>query len=109
MRLILLLSALTLGLGFLTPDSVASEDGVRGAIAGVVVDSNGKPVPGAKVTIDNGKGFTATMRTNKRGRFGLAGLRSGLYSVKAGKRGVGKDRTPTLVRPNQTTFVRLKL
>lgn len=56
-----------------------------GRVVGTVKDETGQPIKGATVTADNPnaspKSFTAT--TDDKGRFGMIGLRSGLWSFTA--------------------------
>ncbi|MBI4560189.1 MAG: carboxypeptidase regulatory-like domain-containing protein [Candidatus Hydrogenedentes bacterium] len=50
------------------------------AIAGRVTDSEGHPVPGARISAERGAAFTSTDRS---GHFCLEGLREGTYTVDA--------------------------
>ena len=61
---------------------------ITGSISGVVTDSNGGVVPGARVNLVNDKtGGTRTVLTNSEGRFNFAALQPGGYSMKVEQSG----------------------
>jgi Carboxypeptidase regulatory-like domain len=63
-----------------------SESSVRGNLAGVVADSSGAVVPGAKVILSGPTG-DRTATTDSQGRFIFPVLTPGFYSVRVGKEG----------------------
>ncbi|HVF47325.1 MAG TPA: carboxypeptidase-like regulatory domain-containing protein, partial [Pyrinomonadaceae bacterium] len=66
-----------------------------GSLTGVVTDQNGAVIPGASVTaINTGSGATRTAVTNEDGRWTVALLPVGTYSVLFEKDGFKKGRTP---------------
>lgn len=83
----------------------------RGTLAGVVLDANGKPVPGARVTLqpsDARAGRVTT--TNAEGRFAFNRVYAVLYDVRAYASGLSSDWTRLVaVRPNQRAEITLKL
>ncbi|MBN2529193.1 MAG: carboxypeptidase regulatory-like domain-containing protein [Deltaproteobacteria bacterium] len=52
-----------------------------GSIASVVLDSDGLPVAGANVTVSAGESFTATVKTNREGRFEIDNVPSGVATM----------------------------
>src|SRR3954471_12753263 len=64
-----------------------------GRVAGIVKDDRGDAVKGATVIAENPdaspSSFTAT--TDERGRFGIIGLRSGVWSIRASAPGYSSD------------------
>lgn len=64
----------------------AQESAVKGSIDGVVVDSSGASVPGAKVTLEGPEG-SKTTTTDDQGTYSLPLLIPGRYSVKVEKQG----------------------
>jgi len=66
--------------------TAAQESAVKGTIDGVVVDSSGASVPGAKVTLDGPEG-SKTTNTDNQGNFTFPLLIPGRYNVKAEKQG----------------------
>jgi len=61
-----------------------SDDGGMGTLAGTVVNSQGRPVAGASVTMQNADGQTPhATTTNEQGRFFFAQLPHGYYDVRA--------------------------
>lgn len=59
--------------------------GKNGTFVGYVLDSQGKPVDGAAVTIRQGKNDLVKTTTNAKGQFGVKNMKSGQYQVVAGK------------------------
>jgi hypothetical protein len=79
---------LLIALGFATP-SWAQKD--AGAIVGIVRDSSGAVVAGAKVTVlDVDHGTQTTISTNDQGEYVASPLRIGRYTVTAEKEGFKK-------------------
>jgi protocatechuate 3,4-dioxygenase beta subunit len=56
-----------------------------GGLRGEVVDDRGDPVVGARVTAVDAQGGGGSARTGDDGRFALAGLRAGAYTVQAAR------------------------
>lgn len=62
----------------------AKDDGGMGTLAGTVVNSQGKPVANASVTMQNADGqMPHATSTNKEGRFFFPDLPHGYYDVRA--------------------------
>src|ERR1700747_971744 len=59
---------------------------VKGGLGGIVTDTSGAVVPGARVNI-SGDADTRDVVTDERGRFSVTGLTPGAYSVKVDKEG----------------------
>ena len=89
--------------------SVASAQ--TGMIKGKVVDAAGKPVIGAKITIEFTGGINRKMetKTDKRGEFIQIGLQSGAYKVTASDAKLGSQSFPANVRIGQTQEVNFVL
>ncbi len=81
-----------------------------GAIAGLVVNADERPVPGAHVMLitANGRPVARTM-TNREGRFHFRPVRPGDYLVRAGKMGVGHGQAEATVVEGEVTRVRIVL
>ncbi len=71
-----------------------------GTITGKVVDENGKPIPGALVTLDTGE----TTTTDKNGEFTLH-ARAGNHTITISKEGYKTTNTTAPVTPGQTTTI----
>src|SRR5262245_60086391 len=70
---------------------VASAQHIRGALEGMVSDSNGAVVEGATVTLKSvSTGAETTTTSDDRGRFNFQNLLAGLYSVSIDKGGFKK-------------------
>src|SRR6266853_1190950 len=69
-----------------SPYISAQESAVKGSIDGVVVDSSGASVPGAKVTLEGPEG-SKTTATDDQGNYSFPLLIPGRYSVKLEKQG----------------------
>ncbi len=83
----------------------------HGALEGVVVDADEKPVPGATVDIrDLGIGYVRTVLTDVRGRFVAPALPAGSYVVEAMLAGFAPTRrSGVTVMVGQTETVALQL
>jgi Carboxypeptidase regulatory-like domain len=70
-------------------------------VAGIVVDTNGQPVPNTTVTVFQDEASIAESRTDENGGFGFLSLKAGVYLVtfKATGFQTGSYRV-TLRRPN---------
>jgi len=82
-----------------------------GTVAGQVLGTDGKPVPGARVTLQAAEGHhVETAETNQQGRFWFASLPEGQYSVRASYEGrVSEWRQNVWVAPGEQTNVVLHL
>src|ERR1700722_12975532 len=102
----LLACAALVALALAVPASAQS----TGMIRGVVKDATGKPVEGAKVTIDadaNNRHFET--KTDKKGEFVQIGLAPGSYKVVAEKDKVASAPSPASVRIAQAATLTLVL
>lgn len=82
-----------------------------GTVGGQVLDSKGKPVANARVTLQAAEGsHLQTTETNSQGRFWFASLPEGQYSVRASDQGrVSEWRQNIWVSPGRQTDVTLHL
>jgi tetratricopeptide (TPR) repeat protein len=82
-----------------------------GMIKGKVVSPDGKPLVGAKITIEFTGGINRKMetKTDKKGEFIQIGLQSGSYKVTASDAKLGEQSFPTQVRVGQTAEVNFVL
>ncbi len=78
-----------------------------GIIKGTVKDAKGKPVEGAKISIDYTGGMNThfEVTTDKRGEYVRVGLQSGPYKVTAEKEGLGGQVLETRVRIGNSSTV----
>jgi hypothetical protein len=87
----------------------AQETAVKGNISGVVVDTTGAVIPGAKVTVTGPEG-SLTSPTDTQGNFSFVRLVPGTYSVKVEKEGFKvADAKGIAVDINRTASLRLQL
>ncbi|HEX4606503.1 MAG TPA: TonB-dependent receptor, partial [Candidatus Angelobacter sp.] len=99
-----LVLSLCLGLGALAQDS-----SVKGNLGGVVVDSTGAVVPGAKVTLSGPTG-TQTINSENDGNFLFARLVPGTYSLKVEKQGFKvADAKAVQVEVGRTASIKVQL
>jgi lipoprotein NlpI len=82
-----------------------------GMVKGAVIDLDGKPVDGARITIEYLDGVTRKfeVKSNRRGEFIQIGLQPGNYRVTAHKEGVGTQSFETRVRIGATAEVNFQL
>jgi tetratricopeptide (TPR) repeat protein len=82
-----------------------------GMVKGKVVDAEGKPVEGAKITIEFTEGVNRRQQTttNKKGEFIQIGLFPGNYKVTAEKEKLGSQAFDVRVRLGQTAEVNFQL
>lgn len=95
----------------LTLMSRAQDAGGMGTLAGVVVSAQGRPVPGASVTMQTATGGSphATV-TNSQGRFFFPELVHGYYDLRATHKGwVSEWKHNVEVNTGKETDVRLQL
>ena len=76
-----------------------------GVLAGVVVDSEGQPVPEAIVTVGGGWHLATRMTVDDEGRFRASSLVPGEYRVGAAAEGFLTTSSDDLVRTNQENLV----
>lgn len=89
---------------------VARAQAPTGAIAGVVSDSAGAPVAGARVNIINhDSGLTRTLETSAEGDYSAAALPPGVYQVTAQAAGFSLLQRTATVETGVTTAVKLTL
>ena len=79
----LLLTAAWFGISTLGAQELSS---VKGGLGGLVTDSSGAIIPGAKVAI-SGDADNREVLTDENGRFTVTGLTPGMYKVKVEKEG----------------------
>lgn len=103
----LFVAALIASLSFSVPAFAQS----TGMIKGVVVDSSGQPVDGARVVIEmaGGTGRKFETKTNKKGEYIQIGLPTGSYQVMAEKDKAGSAPSTVGVRANTTQTANLAL
>ncbi len=66
----------------LTPAPAAAQSSYTAQLSGVVSDSSGGVIPGAKVTLtDEGTGVTSNLNTDERGTFVFTGIRPSTYTI----------------------------
>ena len=108
-----LLTSISLLLGAIAIQDVpAAELDLRGgSIVGVVLTSDGRPVPGAHVALApaSGNGRVLRTRSNRQGRFGFRPVPQGCGIIGAAIRGHSSDRRDVCVRSGQVTNIRLVL
>jgi Flp pilus assembly protein TadD len=82
-----------------------------GMVKGKVVSPDGKPLVGARITIEFTGGINRKMetKTDKKGEFIQIGLQSGSYNVTATDEKLGSQTYPTQVRVGQTAEVNFVL
>lgn len=57
------------------------------SISGTVLDSNGSPLPGVSVSVNNNSGFSSTVTSNASGFYAVSSLSNGQYVVLPAKQG----------------------
>ncbi len=95
-----------------TPTIVMAQNVTSSAVTGVVVDTNGKPVAGATVTIVNQpSGTTRVVTTNASGRYNAQGLRvGGPYEITVSKAGLAQgEREGIYLQLGQVSAINLQL
>jgi hypothetical protein len=95
----------------LTMAAAVSASGSLGALAGTVMDAQGKPVAGATVTMQTSDGMNAhATHTDADGRFQFTRYRPGQYDLRAYAQGAFSDWTKrVLIRTGKTTEVTLRV
>ena len=58
-----------------------AEPSMAGRISGIVTDASGKPIQGAKVKLSHNRGTPPPLTTNKNGKWELAGIMPGTWTV----------------------------
>jgi outer membrane receptor protein involved in Fe transport len=81
----------------LAPHQALAQDYSSGALAGTVSDASGTPVAGAAVTVKSlAQGFERDLTTDSDGRFRIALIPSGAYSVSISKVGYQAVNNPNV-------------
>jgi tetratricopeptide (TPR) repeat protein len=85
--------------------AVAGDAAAQGRVVGVVRDDQGNPIKGATIIAENADASPSsfTSSTDERGRFAVIGLRSGVWSFRAGAPGHAADGGDLAVRAGQNT------
>lgn len=102
----------TLMLAFAPAAKAGGGDAPRSpsAIAGEVVNADGRIVAGAEVRLLNEDGkVVQTTRTGPRGRFEFAPIRPGRYIVQSHKLDVGRGSVRALAKPGEVARVKITL
>ncbi|HEY2822608.1 MAG TPA: TonB-dependent receptor [Candidatus Acidoferrum sp.] len=82
----------------LCPAPAAAQSSYTAQLSGVVSDSSGGVIPGAKVTLtDEGTGVTSTLNTDERGIFVFTGIRPSTYTIKASADGLNSQERKGVV------------
>jgi Carboxypeptidase regulatory-like domain len=98
--------AMVVGLAF---TAYAQETAVKGAISGVVLDTTGAAIPGAKVMLSGPTGTNSTM-SNASGVFVFSALIPGIYSVRVERQNFKASTVSNLqVLVDQTNSIRVTL
>jgi hypothetical protein len=74
-----------------------------GSITGTVTDKDGAAFPGVSITIKNATGIPKALQTDQTGRYAIAGLPAGTYSVTFSAPGFQEVRTQGFVIPSGDT------
>ena len=106
-RALLVTLAVLLAVAIATPGFAQS----TGMVKGKVLDGQGKPVDGAKVTIAFKDGISRTyeVKSNKKGEFIQIGLPPGNYSITAEKEKIGSQSFDARVRLGEAAEVNFQL
>jgi outer membrane receptor protein involved in Fe transport len=81
----------------LVPQGALAQDYSSGALAGTVVDASGTPVAGAAIKVKSlAQGFERDLTTDSDGRFRIALIPSGGYSVSISKAGYQSVNNPNV-------------
>lgn len=76
------LAAFTAAASLLAPAPAAAQSSYTAQLSGVVSDSSGGVIPGAKVTLtDEGTGVASAINTDERGIFVFTGIRPSTYTI----------------------------
>jgi hypothetical protein len=107
----LLLSALAFTMGASIPSNLHGQQlsATRGGLGGVITDTSGAIIPGAKVTV-TGAADTRSVETDSAGRFLISDLTPGMYSAAVEKEGFQSQTAKNLeVVINKTQSVDFSL
>ena len=90
---------------------IAAHGQMAGIVRGTVVDADGKPVAGARVTFTFEGGLTRSFEatTDAKGVYSQIGLAPGPYTITATKAGIGQKAAQVTLRPGARTTVNLEL
>ncbi|MDQ3244667.1 MAG: carboxypeptidase regulatory-like domain-containing protein [Gemmatimonadota bacterium] len=105
------LLSFTLAASLFSSAVYAQQRGSTGAIAGVVVDDNDRPLSGAAIRVARSDGSASTDAvSNEAGVFAVPSLAPGLYRVTARRIGFREARLPFLrIVSGQTSAIRVSL
>src|SRR5262245_52893257 len=88
----------------------AQSASLMGTIDGVVTDQNSRVVAGASCVIRNdATSESRTVVTDTAGRFAVAGIQAGNYTIEASAQNLRKERQAVKVGPGQTQTLTFKL
>lgn len=102
----MVIALLALSLAMTATDGVAA--GKQGMVVGAVADSDGGPLPGARVEIA-GPSLTAHEYSGGMGFFLFAKLAAGEYTVTVSHPKFSAAAQRIVVRPGETTTIRVQL
>jgi protocatechuate 3,4-dioxygenase beta subunit len=105
-RMVWIVSALVLLCGVISVRDLAASE--RGVVVGAVADTDGGPLPGARIEID-GPNRPAPEKSGGMGFFLFTGLAAGEYTVTVSHPDFGSAAQRVLVRPGQTTTMSVQL
>lgn len=93
-------------LGFVAPNDVNAQSTYTAQLTGVVTDSSGAIVPGAKVSFtDEATGVASSFTTDNRGVYVFTGIRPGTYAIKVEAANFGtQERKIVLAVAQQATL-----
>ena len=80
------------------PRAAAAQSSYTAQLSGVVSDSSGGVIPGAKVTLtDEGTGVASTLNTDERGIFVFTGIRPSTYTISVSAPGLNTQERKGVV------------
>lgn len=83
--------------------------GSQGAIKGLVIDSQARPVAGVKVEFSMDNGIKLTVETQQNGEFSLENVLPGTYSVSVSKKGYHEFKDTLKVEPEVLTTYKVTI
>ena len=82
----------------IAPEPAAAQSSYTAQLSGVVSDSSGGVIPGAKVTLtDEGTGVASTLNTDERGIFVFTGIRPSSYTIRVSADGLNTQERKGVV------------
>lgn len=92
------------------PSTLEAQAATTGAVAGVVVDPSGVPVPGVVITCRlSDTGFSRSVATDEAGQFAFTALPVGSYTLTLDKQGFARLSLPVSVSLGRTASQRVTL